>query len=235
MCVCVVVCLWYGVWLCDSLRDGVCVCDGVYAEVCYTLHTFRGLVFLLHLSHCLGHCGRQFDIVSIDCGIWLFRVCGDMMRSSHLPPAAPAPLVLLFLWQRLLYAKHFSYLTSSRRARKSDIPHFRLNKVRNIKAWLSLRSYLKVEPTALPVLLSVVPEGITHRLACAIIGRTRSYHSLHCLCYYRSYLKVAPTSCLCYYQSCLNVAPTALPVLLLFVPEGSTHRLACAIFVHTWR
>lgn len=45
--------------------------------------------------------------------------------------------------QRLLYAKHFCYLTSSRRARKFDMPHFRLNKVRNIKTWLSLRSYLK--------------------------------------------------------------------------------------------
>ncbi|CAG5117110.1 unnamed protein product, partial [Candidula unifasciata] len=45
--------------------------------------------------------------------------------------------------QRLHYAKHFSYLTSSRRARKFSMPHFRLNKVRNIKIWLSLRSYLK--------------------------------------------------------------------------------------------
>lgn len=45
--------------------------------------------------------------------------------------------------QRFLYAKLFSHLTSSRRARKSLIPHFRLNKVRNIKAWLSVRSYLK--------------------------------------------------------------------------------------------
>ncbi|CAG5077263.1 Similar to phtf: Protein phtf (Drosophila melanogaster) [Cotesia congregata] len=45
--------------------------------------------------------------------------------------------------QRLLYAKLFSHLTSSRRARKSDLPHFRLNKVRNIKTWLSVRSYLK--------------------------------------------------------------------------------------------
>lgn len=47
--------------------------------------------------------------------------------------------------QRLLYAKLFSHLTSSRRARKSDLPHFRLNKVRNIKLWLSVRSYLKVK------------------------------------------------------------------------------------------
>uniref|UniRef100_T1ITP0 PHTF1/2 N-terminal domain-containing protein n=1 Tax=Strigamia maritima TaxID=126957 RepID=T1ITP0_STRMM len=45
--------------------------------------------------------------------------------------------------QRFLYAKLFSHLTSSRRARKSDIPHFRLNKVGNIKTWLSVRSYLK--------------------------------------------------------------------------------------------
>lgn len=45
--------------------------------------------------------------------------------------------------QRFLYAKHFCHLTSSRRARRSDLPHFRLNKVRNIKTWLSVRSYLK--------------------------------------------------------------------------------------------
>ena len=45
--------------------------------------------------------------------------------------------------QRFILAKLFSHLTSFRRARKSNIPHFRLNKVRNIKAWLSIRSYLK--------------------------------------------------------------------------------------------
>lgn len=45
--------------------------------------------------------------------------------------------------QRFLYAKLFCHLTSSRKARKSDLPHFRLNKVRNIKTWLSVRSYLK--------------------------------------------------------------------------------------------
>lgn len=49
--------------------------------------------------------------------------------------------------QRFLYAKLFSHLTSSRRARKSELPHFRLNKVRNIKTWLSVRSYLKVGGT----------------------------------------------------------------------------------------
>ncbi|XP_070534199.1 protein PHTF2-like isoform X1 [Ptychodera flava] len=45
--------------------------------------------------------------------------------------------------QRFLLAKYFGHVTSARKARKSDIPHFRLNKVRNIKTWLSLRSYLK--------------------------------------------------------------------------------------------
>ncbi|KAM4796716.1 protein PHTF1 [Rhinophrynus dorsalis] len=45
--------------------------------------------------------------------------------------------------QRFLIAKMFSHLTSARKALKSEIPHFRLKKVQNIKMWLSLRSYLK--------------------------------------------------------------------------------------------
>ncbi|KAJ8259534.1 hypothetical protein GJAV_G00170440 [Gymnothorax javanicus] len=45
--------------------------------------------------------------------------------------------------QRLLFAKLFSHLTSARKAKKSQIPHFRLKKVQNIKIWLSLRSFLK--------------------------------------------------------------------------------------------
>ncbi|XP_077565989.1 protein PHTF2 isoform X1 [Stigmatopora nigra] len=62
-------------------------------------------------------------------------------------------LILLFFFllsvaertykQRLLFAKLFGHLTSARRARKSEVPHFRLKKVQNIKMWLSLRSYLK--------------------------------------------------------------------------------------------
>lgn len=43
-----------------------------------------------------------------------------------------------------MYAKFFSALTSTRRARRNQVPHFRLHKVKNIKAWLSLRSFLKV-------------------------------------------------------------------------------------------
>ncbi|XP_015230794.1 PREDICTED: putative homeodomain transcription factor 2 [Cyprinodon variegatus] len=45
--------------------------------------------------------------------------------------------------QRLLFAKYFSHLTSARKAKKSEIPHFRLKKVQNIKIWLSLRSFLR--------------------------------------------------------------------------------------------
>ncbi|XP_012682955.2 putative homeodomain transcription factor 1 isoform X2 [Clupea harengus] len=45
--------------------------------------------------------------------------------------------------QRLVFAKFFSHLTSARKAKKSEIPHFRLKKVQNIKMWLSLRSFLK--------------------------------------------------------------------------------------------
>ena len=45
--------------------------------------------------------------------------------------------------QRVSYAKHFTYLTSAHRARRCDLPHFRLNKVRNIKTWLTLRAYIK--------------------------------------------------------------------------------------------
>ncbi|XP_044023964.1 putative homeodomain transcription factor 1 [Siniperca chuatsi] len=45
--------------------------------------------------------------------------------------------------QRLVFAKYFSHLTSARKAKKSEIPHFRLKKVQNIKMWLSLRSFLR--------------------------------------------------------------------------------------------
>uniref|UniRef100_A0A1I8IFD1 DUF2721 domain-containing protein n=2 Tax=Macrostomum lignano TaxID=282301 RepID=A0A1I8IFD1_9PLAT len=74
----------------------------------------------------------------------LFVLIGCLLRAGSF-------FVLFFLCcvaerafsQRLQYAKHFCYLTSSRRARKYDLPHFRLNKARNIKVWLSLRSYLR--------------------------------------------------------------------------------------------
>jgi hypothetical protein len=51
---------------------------------------------------------------------------------------------LIFYLKRLLHAKSFRYLTSNRKAKKHNLPHFRLNKVENIKTWLSIRSYLRV-------------------------------------------------------------------------------------------
>ena len=58
--------------------------------------------------------------------------------SAALTPVPPPPR------QRLLFSKYFSRITSARKARKSEIPHFRLKKVQNIKMWLSLRSFLRV-------------------------------------------------------------------------------------------
>jgi hypothetical protein len=42
--------------------------------------------------------------------------------------------------RRYMYAKYFSKLTSSRKARRAGLPYFRLHKVDHIKVWLSLRS-----------------------------------------------------------------------------------------------
>lgn len=42
--------------------------------------------------------------------------------------------------RRYLYAKYFSWLTSSRKAQRAGLPYFRLHKVEAIKVWLSLRS-----------------------------------------------------------------------------------------------
>jgi len=41
--------------------------------------------------------------------------------------------------RRLMYAKYFAKLTSSGRAKKARLPHFRLNKVNHIRVWLELR------------------------------------------------------------------------------------------------
>lgn len=46
-------------------------------------------------------------------------------------------------YERLLFAKMFDRITSARKAKRTDIPHFRLSKSKNIKIWLTLRSYLK--------------------------------------------------------------------------------------------
>ncbi|XP_047245713.1 protein PHTF2-like isoform X3 [Girardinichthys multiradiatus] len=90
------------------------------------------------LSVALGG-GSEYDAVIITmvtlsflvrvCLIWLFFFLLSVAERTYK--------------QRLLFAKLFGHLTSARRARKSEVPHFRLKKVQNIKMWLSLRSYLK--------------------------------------------------------------------------------------------
>ena len=66
----------------------------------------------------------------------------------------------VFNLQRFLFAKLFSHITSARKARKYEIPHFRLKKVENIKIWLSLRSYLKVSSDP----RFIITEGVTKSL-----------------------------------------------------------------------
>lgn len=76
---------------------------------------------------------------------WLTVVFPHSRCLKSLIICSPASqLVSLSAQQRLLFAKYFSHLTSARKAKKSEIPHFRLKKVQNIKMWLSLRSFLRV-------------------------------------------------------------------------------------------
>ena len=78
---------------------------------------------------------------------YVFNWTSACKSRLHTPQNASTPTKLTVAQrayqQRLTAAKHFSHLTLARRARKSDLPHFRLNKVRNIKLWLSLRSYIR--------------------------------------------------------------------------------------------
>lgn len=75
----------------------------------------------------------------------------------HLWPCVP----VFSLHQRLLFAKFFSHLTSARKAKKSEIPHFRLKKVQNIKMWLSLRSFLRVCLLMLRRTAALLPNTVT--------------------------------------------------------------------------
>lgn len=88
----------------------------------------------LILQLAFGNIGWQRTVLFID---FILRFCLTFLFFFLLAVAERT------FKQRFLYAKLFSHLTSSRRARKSELPHFRLNKVRNIKTWLSVRSYLK--------------------------------------------------------------------------------------------
>ncbi|XP_075782761.1 protein PHTF2 isoform X3 [Pelodiscus sinensis] len=124
---------------------------------------------LLHCAECRSSCTSETDVENPQvnpCVKKEYR--DDPFHQSHLPwlhSSNPGlEKVSAIVWEgndckkadmsvleisgmimnrRLLFAKLFGHLTSARRARKSEIPHFRLKKVQNIKMWLSLRSYLK--------------------------------------------------------------------------------------------
>ncbi|XP_041437996.1 protein PHTF1-like isoform X2 [Xenopus laevis] len=110
--------------------------------------------FLFHLFHC-----RDVEqIISVSREELLTIFCGGpptpiVLALSLINLVLRACLTWIFFFfmcvaertykQRFLIAKLFSHLTSARKALKYKIPHFRLNKIQNIKMWLSLRSYLK--------------------------------------------------------------------------------------------
>ncbi|XP_027859620.1 putative homeodomain transcription factor 1 isoform X1 [Xiphophorus couchianus] len=89
------------------------------------------------------------QLVEIALGMWDYRAYAFFFITTVLRVC----LIGLFFFmmcvaertykQRLLFAKYFSHLTSARKAKKSEIPHFRLKKVQNIKMWLALRSFLR--------------------------------------------------------------------------------------------
>lgn len=110
----------------------------------YRLVQYRDIDQLTTLS------ANEFLSVAFGCGSGSDALIVTMVTLSFV---ARVCLIWLFFFllsvaertykQRLLFAKLFGHLTSARRARKSEVPHFRLKKVQNIKMWLSLRSYLK--------------------------------------------------------------------------------------------
>ncbi|XP_066479339.1 protein PHTF1 isoform X2 [Tiliqua scincoides] len=116
-----------------------------------------GLAFLPFLYR-LFHSKTLEQLLSISMNELLYIFCGG----PTIPPVVLLAIIiflerLCLTWmfffmmcvaertykQRFLFAKLFSHITSARKAKKYEIPHFRLKKVENIKIWLSLRSYLK--------------------------------------------------------------------------------------------
>ncbi|XP_048354523.1 protein PHTF1 isoform X1 [Sphaerodactylus townsendi] len=116
-----------------------------------------GLAFLPFLYR-LFHSKTLEQLWSLSLKELLFIFCGGL----PIPPVVFLAMIIFFerlclTWmfffmmcvaertykQRFLFAKLFSHITSARKARKYEIPHFRLKKLENVKMWLSLRSYLK--------------------------------------------------------------------------------------------
>uniref|UniRef100_H3DMG0 Putative homeodomain transcription factor 2 n=1 Tax=Tetraodon nigroviridis TaxID=99883 RepID=H3DMG0_TETNG len=109
--------------------------------------------------------------------------------------------------QRLLFAKLFGHLKSARRARKSQVPHFRLKKVQNIKMWLSLRSYLKRRGPQRSVDV-IVSSAFLLALSVVFVWR-------------RQLLHVHETFLECHYNWELLVWCVGLSLFLRFVTLGS--------------
>jgi len=81
---------------------------------------------------------------NLDCSLVLFLLNGFIQRLVvSIIYFSMLCVALRAYFQRLLFAKLFSRITSARRAQKNKLPHFRLAKTKNIKVWVTLRSYLK--------------------------------------------------------------------------------------------
>lgn len=132
----------------DSFEEFKYFIEHLYVNVTRSLPDDQQTLLMLHrtmLGEVILQC-RRWILSTFEGNMWEYIV----MAISLVQRWVLASMIFFLLAvaertfkQRLLYAKLFSHLTSSRRARKSEIPHFRLNKVINIKTWLSVRSYLK--------------------------------------------------------------------------------------------
>jgi hypothetical protein len=96
-------------------------------------------------SRLLSSCQESFEFwSSVELGV-AFLILSSIVSTLFLCVLFFSLLTIAerTLSQRFLHAKFFCYLTSIRRARKHNLPHFRLSRVDNIKTWLSVRSYVK--------------------------------------------------------------------------------------------
>ena len=112
------------------LLNGLSIFVQILNVHCYKYSTFNEFIFFSEYSVLLR---VKFHSLAMFVPKLSFRKMTTQQDIFHMS-----------LFQRCLFAKYFTHLTSARRARQSSLPHFRLDRVSNIKAWLSLRSFLKV-------------------------------------------------------------------------------------------
>ncbi|CAH1108072.1 unnamed protein product, partial [Psylliodes chrysocephalus] len=132
----------------ENLLELKCFIENLYINITTAIPEDRDSLLILHESMLeeVILTTRKWLLATFECGFWEYLIMGIALVQRWIL----ASMIFFLLAvaertfkQRLLYAKLFSHLTSSRRAKKSELPHFRLNKVINIKTWLSVRSYLK--------------------------------------------------------------------------------------------